>query len=30
MLSYVAGIVERVVFLGALISIRDENWEAAR
>ncbi|TKY75216.1 membrane protein F35D11.3 [Spatholobus suberectus] len=25
-----AGIVERVVFLGAPIPIRDENWEAAR
>ncbi|XP_061350894.1 uncharacterized protein LOC133295968 [Gastrolobium bilobum] len=25
-----AGLVERVVFLGAPISIRDENWEAAR
>lgn len=26
----VAGLVERVVLLGAPISIKDENWKAAR
>jgi len=29
-LSYAAGIVERVVLLGAPISMSDENWEAVR
>jgi len=29
-LSYAAGIVERVVLLGAPISIADENWATAR
>lgn len=30
MLSYAAGIVERVVLLGSPISISDESWEKAR
>jgi len=29
-LSYAAGIVEKVVLLGAPISISDESWEKAR
>jgi hypothetical protein len=27
---FVAGLVERVVLLGAPVSIKDENWEDAR
>ena len=27
---FVAGLVERVVLLGAPVSIKDENWEEAR
>lgn len=30
MLTSTAGLVERVVLLGAPISIKDENWEVAR
>lgn len=30
MLTSTAGLVEKVVFLGAPISINDENWKAAR
>jgi hypothetical protein len=30
MLTSTAGLVERVVLLGAPISIGDENWEVAR
>ncbi|MED6194464.1 hypothetical protein PIB30_116736 [Stylosanthes scabra] len=30
LLNYTAGLVERVVILGAPISIKDENWHAAR
>lgn len=29
-LMFAAGIVERVVLLGAPISIKDQNWEAVR
>lgn len=30
LLNWAAGIVERVVLLGAPIGIKDESWEAAR